>query len=148
MLFTRLRVLIQDQYAMSLASAWSRCELFVKMCVFMLDTCDPIFPPSRVASDLPVHSLVAVRLLPLELLLPPGIDFIHWEMVFAASQPESSGATLPCMVALPCVTVLVEHFQASAGIAFAVLREDSFHMATFLRGAFQALRTRDFPYQR
>ena len=146
--FTRLQVLTHDQYAMSLASAGSRCELLAKMCVLVLDTCDPIFPPSSVANGLLVHSLVAVRLLPVELLQPPCIDFQQWEMVFATSQPEGRGAALPCMLALNCVAVLVQQVQASAGMDLAILREDSYHMATFMLGDFQALRTQGFPYQR
>ena len=102
MLFTRLQVLTQDQYAMSLTSAWSRCELFAKMCVCMLDTCDPII------CGLLVHSLVAVRLLPLGMLQPQCVEFMDWEMLFAASQPEGTGAALPFMLALDCVTVLVQ----------------------------------------
>ena len=68
-------------------------------------------------------------------------------MVFVASQPEGRGAALPCMLAPSCVAVLVQQVQASAGIDLAILREDSYHMAVFMRGAFQALRTQGFPYQ-
>ena len=117
------------------------------MCVRMMDTCEPMFPQSRVAHGLLVHSFVNVRLLPLELLQPPCIDFPQWEMVFVASQPEGRGAALPCMLAPSCVAVLVQQVQASAGIDLAILREDSYHMAVFTRGAFQALRTQGFPYQ-
>ena len=147
-LFTRLRILTQDQYAIPLASAEKRCEFLTKMCVLLLDTCDPIFPPSLVANSLLVHSLVAVRLLPLELLQPPCIDFQQWKMVFAASQPEGRGATLPCMLPLHCVNVLVQQVHASTGIDLDVLREDSYHMATFMRDAFQALRVHDNLYRR
>ena len=137
-LFTRLRILTQHQYAIPLASAEKRCEFLTKMCVLRLDTCDPIFPPSLVANSLLVHSLVAVGLLPLDLLQPPGIDFQQWKMVFAASQPEGQGATLPCMLPLHCINVLVQQVQVSTGIDLAVLREDSYHIATFMRDAFQA----------
>ena len=118
-----------------------------KMCVRMMDTCEPMFPPSRVARGLLVHSLVTVRLLPPELLQPPCIDFQKWEMVFVASQPQGRGAALPCMLAPSCVAVLVQQVQASAGIDFAILREDSYHMAVFMRGAFQALCTQGFSHQ-
>ena len=117
------------------------------MCVRIVDTCEPLFPPSHVAHCLLVHSLVTVRLLPLELLQPPCVDLEQWEMVFVASQPEGRGAALPCMLAPSCVAVLVQQVQASDGIDLAILREDSYHMAVFTRGAFQALRTQGFPYQ-
>ena len=117
------------------------------MCVRIVDTREPLFPPSHVAHGLLIHSLVTVRLLPLELLQPPCVDLEQWEMVFVASQPEGRGAALPCMLAPSCVAVLVQQVQASAGIDLAVLIEDSYHMAVFTRGAFQALRTQGFLYQ-
>ena len=146
-LHARLRLLTQDQYAMSLTSAESHCEWLAKMCVRIVDTCELFFPPSHVAHGLLVHSLVTVRLLPLELLQPPCIDFPQWEMVFVASQPEGRGAALPCMLAPGCVAVLVQQIEASAAIDLPILREDSYHMAVSMRSAFQALRSQGFPYQ-
>ena len=73
-LHARLRLLTRNQYAMSLASAESHCEWLAKMCVRTMDTCEPMFPQSRVAHGLLVHSLVTVRLLPVELLQPPCVD--------------------------------------------------------------------------
>ena len=148
MLFTRLRILTQDQYANILRRAGKRCECIAKMCVLLLDTCDPMLRPSHVANGLLVHSLVAVRLFPLELLQPLCIDFQQWKVVFVASRPEGQRATLPCMLPHYCINVFVQQVHASTGIDRDVLREDSYHMATFMRDAFQALRTRDNLYTR
>ena len=131
---------------MSLASAESHCDWFARMCVRIVDTCEPFFPPCHVAHGLLLHSLVTVRLLPLELLQPPCIDVQQWEIVFVASQPEGRGAA-PCTLAPSCVAVFVQQVEASAVIELAILIEDIYHMAVFMRGAFQALRTQAFPYQ-
>ena len=142
-LFTRLEVLTQSQYAMHLTHAWRRCDLFVKMCTLMLDTTDPFFPPSRIARGLLVHSLVAVRLLPVSVLQPSCVDSTDWQILFAAGQPEGSGAASSCMLEMESLSIFVQQVQASVGASFAMLTEDSIHMAIFMRDAFHLMRAWD-----
>ena len=113
----------------------------------MLDTSDLDFPPSRVACGLLMHSLVAVRLLPLRMLQLPCVEGMAWEMLFAAGRSEVSGAALSCMLAPGCLAVFVQQVQASAGADFAMLTQDSFRMATFMRDAFHALRAKHRAFQ-
>lgn len=140
MLFTRLQVLTQNAYAAFLSPAWSRCEVLVKRVTLVLDTTDLNVPPSRVACGLLVHNLVAVRLLPIEMLRPSSVEDVDWEMLFVASQPEGLRAALPCLLAADCLSVFVQQVQVAAGVSFAKLTQDSYHMAAFMRDAFPALR--------
>ena len=142
-LFKRLEVLTQNQYATQLTRARSRCDVFVKMCTLMLDTADPYFPPSRIARGLLVHSLVAMRLLPVHLLQPSSIDFTAWRILFAAGQPEASRVASSCMLENDSLVIFVEQVQASAGADFTMFTEDSIHMAIFMRDAFHLIRTWD-----
>ena len=109
----------------------------------MLDTSDPYFPPSRIARGLLVHSLVAMRLLPLQLLQPSSIDFTVWQILFTAGQPEGSRAALSCMLGNDSLALFAEQVQASVGSDFTMLRKDSIHMAIFMRDAFHLMRTWD-----
>ena len=142
-LFTRLEVLTQNQYATHLSHAWCRCDVFVKMCTLMLDTTDPFFPPSRIARGLLVHSLVAVRLLPVSVLQPSCFDSTDWQKLFAAGQPEGSGAASSCLLEMDSLSIFVQQVQASVGANFAMLTEDSIHMAIFMRDAFHLIRAWD-----
>ena len=142
-LFTRLEVLTQNQYATHLTCARSRCDAFVKMCTLILDATDPHFPPSRIACGLLVHSLVAVGLLPVHILQPACFDCIDWQTLFAAGQLEGSEATFPCMLDMEDSAIFVAQVQASVGANLALIIEDSIHMAIFMRDAFHSLRTWD-----
>ena len=141
--FKRLEVLTHNQYASHLTHAWCRCDVFVKMCTLMLDTTDPCFPPSRIARGLLVHSLVAVRLLPVSILQPSCVDSIDWQILFAAGQPEGSGAASSCMLEMDSLSIFLQQVQTSVGVDFTMLTEDSIHMAIFMRDAFHVLRAWD-----
>ena len=142
-LFTRLEVLTQSQYATHLTHARFRCDVFVKMCTLMLDTADPFFPPSRIARGLLVHSLVVVRLLPVSVLQPACFDSNDWQKLFASGQPEGSGAASSCMLEMDSLSIFVQQVQTSVGASFAILTEDSIHMAIFMRDAFHLMRAWD-----
>ena len=115
----------------------------LNMCALMLDTTDPYFPPSRIARGLLVHSLVAVRLLPLHVLQPACLKFTDWQKLFTAGQPEGSGAALPCMLDMDSLSKFVAQVQASTCANIAMITEDSIHMAIFMRDAFHLMRTWD-----
>ena len=81
-LFTRLAVLTEYKYITFLECAWYRCNAFVAMIILILHTLHSKFPSKRIARGLFVHSLIAVRLLPFELLRPCFMDNIDWEKLF------------------------------------------------------------------
>ena len=87
-----------------------------------------------------VHSLVVVRLLPLEILRPAFVKNVDWDMIFVVSQPEGLRAALPCLLAADCLSVFVQQVQVAAGFSLAKLTQDSYYMAAFMRDAFPALR--------
>ena len=109
------------------------------MVTLVLDSTDLNFPPSRVACGLLVHSLVVVRLLPINFLLPTTVKNVDWEMLFVVSQPEGLRAALPCLLAADCLSVFVQQVQVAAGVSLAKLTQDSYYMAAFMRDAFPAL---------
>lgn len=139
-LFTRLEVLTQNAYTAFLRPAWNRCHVFLHMATLVLDTTDLKFPASRVSCGLFMHSLVALRLLPVEMLRPSSEMCVDWEMLFVESQPEGLRAALPCLLAADSVSVFVQQVQVAAGVDFAKLTQDSFNMAAFMRDAFRVLR--------
>ena len=139
-LFARLDILTQRQHAMSLNHAWDRCVHFVRLCTMKLRSNDPRFPASRIACGLLGHSLVAVRLLHASALQPPGSTAARWAMLFAASQPDGPGAALPCMLPLDRSTVLLQHLVTSCDTDLATLKQDSLHVARFMRDCLHELR--------
>ena len=106
-----------------------------------LSSNDPRFPASRIACGLLAHSLVAVRLLHVSALQPHGRTAARWEMLFAASQPDGPGAALPCMLPMDRSTVFLQHLVTSCGTDLATLKQDSLHVAGFMRDCLGELRT-------
>ena len=88
-----------------------------------------------------MHSLVALRLLPVALLKPQCIVCTEWEMLFASSQPEGSRAAWFSMLSLDRQGAFILQIQAATGTSLANLTQDSFQMAIFLRRALQAVST-------
>lgn len=109
--FNRLEILTRNRYATQLTHARYRCDVLVRMCTLMLDTSDPYFPPRRIARGLLVHSLVAMRLLPLQLLQPSSMDFTFWQILFTAGQPEGSRAALSCVLENDSLLCLLSKFK-------------------------------------
>ena len=139
-LFTRLAVLTHHDYYAFLEPAWHRCGAFVTMITMVLDTSHSKCPPSRIACGLFMHSLVAVRLLPFEVLCPCFMESVDWEKLFVDSQPEGLQAALPCLLVTDCMSVFTQQVQVAAGSCLTSLIEDSYYMAAFMREAFPALR--------
>ena len=102
---------------------------------------DPKFPASRIACGLLGHSLVAVRLLHASALQPPARTAARWAMLFAASQPDGPGAALPCMLPLHHSTVLLQHLVTACDTDLATLKQDSLHVAGFMRDCLHELRS-------
>ena len=140
-LFARLDILTQHQHAMSLNHAWDRCVQFVRLCTMKLRSNDPKFPASRIACGLLGHSLVAVRVLHASALQPPAMTAARWAMLFAASQPDGPGAALPCMLPLHHSTVLLQHLVTACDTDLATLKQDSLHVAGFMRDCLHELRS-------
>ena len=88
-----------------------------------------------------MHSLVAVRLLPFQVLCPCFMESMDWEQLFLDSQPEELQATLPCLLVTDCISVFSQQIQVAAGTCLTCLIEDSYTMAVFMREAFPALRS-------
>ena len=139
-LFTRLAVLTEYKYITFLECAWYRCNAFVAMITLILHTLHSKFPSERIARGLFVHSLIAVRLLPFELLRPCFMDNIDWEKLFIESQPEKLQAAMPCLLVTDCISTLMQQMQVAASSCLLSLIEDSYYIAALMRHAFPALR--------
>ena len=120
------------------------------MITLVLHTLHRKFPSKRIARGLFVHSLIAVRLLPFELLRPCFMENTDWEKLFIESQPETLQAVLPCLLVTDCISTLMQQMQVAASSCLLSLIEDSYYIAALMRHAFPALRrwnsANRFPY--
>ena len=140
-LFARLDLLTRFRYKAYTIKASMRCHHLLRMCMLKQDTTEPDFLPSRIACGLFVHSLVAVRLLPVGTLQPTCVTYREWETLFAASQPEGSGSALPRVSAAhDCPAAFVQYLKVACGTDLATLQRDSFCVAGFMRDGFEELR--------
>ena len=87
-----------------------------------------------------MHSLVAVRLLPFEVLCPSFMESVDWGKLFVDSQPEGLQAALPCLLVTDCISALTQQVQVAAGSSLTPLIEDSYYIAALTSEAFPALR--------
>ena len=110
-LFARLNMLTQAKYKVPIKDAGERCSHLLRLCMLKQDTSEPNFLPSRIACGLLAHSLVAVRLVPVDTLQPPCATRQEWETLFAASQPEGVGAKFPCMLTPKCSEAFMPYVE-------------------------------------